>query len=508
LPRFEGDKMVYVSAEAYATIVLYSTRYANDGIPRNRWNEIYGILIGKVSDGIIFVNRAEPMTVGHSVDVQLGPEHYVFISQIQDDLEKDGKGEYMVGWFHSHPGLTLFYSYTDLMNHLNFQTVNPDFVGIVFDPIYIKEKPGHPGIVMYRLNDTMMDVESAEFENNYHEMRYRIIGLNLPFLSHTLLRASNNYGKGLPLQLSYGEKLNPQSVPIKTIKAQDTDTPKTVAPQAQQQAAQERPATGGQKAISSIQSVPAKSSSKITIKRADNVSQISKIESAKGKEDFEKEILSIKDLQERGLKYFLEAKKLFYLKNFDSSLALFKQAFNSFKEYGENATQVYLKSVNEAFELFFKEDIFTVAHELAELLVSLAEEFGSMFYLGVGQQFLGELKIKKGKLEEGIDYLDQATVVFAKLPDYAGAGYANYLIGETYFKNSEWDHSALYYVEAISNFNQIKGHSDFYQQRKDVWATLSNIKKMISNIQTKLGELKPKITDQRVLDKIEFAMKN
>ena len=160
-------------------------------------------------------------------------------------------------------------------------------------------------------------------------------------------------------------KLNPQSVPIKTIKAQDTDTPNRCT-QAQQQAAQERPATGGQKAISSIQSVPAKSSSKITIKRADNVSQISKIESAKGKEDFEKEILSIKDLQERGLKYFLEAKKLFYLKNFDSSLALFKQAFNSFKEYGENATQAYLKSVNEAFELFFKEDIFTVAHELAE----------------------------------------------------------------------------------------------------------------------------------------------
>ncbi len=516
LPRYEGDKMIYISAEAYSSIVLYATRYANDSIPRNRWNEIYGILIGKISDGIIFVNRAEPMTVGHSVDVQLGPEHYVFIAQIQDELENAGKGEFMVGWFHSHPGLTLFYSYTDLMNHLNFQTANPDFIGIVFDQIYIKEKPGHPGIVVYRLNDTTMDVNKAEFENNYHEMRYRIIGLNLPFLSQILLRCSNNYGKGYPLQLSYGEKLNPQSIPLKVIKTQEAQKPKVAVTQNIAKPSAEPGASAPQKPLSSIPGVPAKTTTKVTVKKSDGPLQVTKIDAVgdkgisnekKDKVEEIKEILDIKDLHERGIKYMMEAKKTFYLKKFDASLAYFKLAFKSFKDAGQKSIPTYLKSVNEAFDLFFKEEILSSAQELAQLLVNSAEEFGDMYYLGMGQQFLGEIKIQEGKIDDGIDNLDQATVVYSKLQDYAGAGYANYLIGEKYYEIGEWDHAGLYYSEAVSNFQHIKSFTDIYAQRKDVWATPSNIKKMVSNIKAKLEELKAKITDKKVLERIATAMK-
>jgi hypothetical protein len=38
-------KPVVIRADAYKTIILYASRYANKSIPPEQWKEIYGILI-------------------------------------------------------------------------------------------------------------------------------------------------------------------------------------------------------------------------------------------------------------------------------------------------------------------------------------------------------------------------------------------------------------------------------------------------------------------------------
>ena len=46
----KSEKPIILKAEAYKTIILYSSRYANSAIPEEDWKEIYGILIGYTDD--------------------------------------------------------------------------------------------------------------------------------------------------------------------------------------------------------------------------------------------------------------------------------------------------------------------------------------------------------------------------------------------------------------------------------------------------------------------------
>ena len=122
-------KPVVIRAEAYKTIILYASRYANRSIPPENWKEIYGILIGYADDELVYIERAEALTFGHATDVQLDQKHYIFIDEIQQKLDEEGKKYYIVGWFHTHPGLNLFFSYIDLITNLGFSKTIQIFAG-------------------------------------------------------------------------------------------------------------------------------------------------------------------------------------------------------------------------------------------------------------------------------------------------------------------------------------------------------------------------------------------
>ncbi|MFX1233920.1 MAG: Mov34/MPN/PAD-1 family protein, partial [Promethearchaeota archaeon] len=115
------SKPVIIKAEAYKTIILYASRYANQAIPPKDWKEIYGILTGYSDNDFVYVEKAHALTFGHDTDVSLDERHYIFIDEIQQQLDMEGEGQFIVGWFHSHPGLSLFFSYVDLINQLGFQ---------------------------------------------------------------------------------------------------------------------------------------------------------------------------------------------------------------------------------------------------------------------------------------------------------------------------------------------------------------------------------------------------
>ncbi|MHA1472433.1 MAG: hypothetical protein ACTSQW_04965, partial [Promethearchaeota archaeon] len=188
-------KPAIINAEAYKKIILYASRYANHNIPSKDWKEIYGILTGYVDDDFVFVKNSYPLTFGHDTDVQLDERHYVFISEIEDKLYAEGNGHFMVGWFHSHPGLSLFFSDIDISNQLWFQQNNPDFCGLVFDHTILGKKREEKiaeniltkydtGFEIYRLTDVTVEADSVEFENNYHKIDYIVEGLNKFFFAN------------------------------------------------------------------------------------------------------------------------------------------------------------------------------------------------------------------------------------------------------------------------------------------------------------------------------------
>ena len=71
LPEIKTGKPIVIRAEAYKTIILYASRYANRSIPPENWKEIYGILIGHSDEELVYIERAEALTFGHATDVQL-----------------------------------------------------------------------------------------------------------------------------------------------------------------------------------------------------------------------------------------------------------------------------------------------------------------------------------------------------------------------------------------------------------------------------------------------------
>ncbi|GAH02007.1 unnamed protein product, partial [marine sediment metagenome] len=135
---------------------------------------------------------------------QLDERHYGFIESIENKLYEENLGCFIVGWFHSHPGLGLFYSYVDLINHIGFQGKNKDACGLVFDHTLLGKKKRKKvansehmitkydtGFEIYRMNDVNMDINDPGFENNYHKVDYFIDGLNKFFFAVLTFVISN-----------------------------------------------------------------------------------------------------------------------------------------------------------------------------------------------------------------------------------------------------------------------------------------------------------------------------
>ena len=114
---------VRISWKAFQQIVIFSERYAKETEPEFEWREVYGILLGEIRDvGIIDIDLAVPMTAGDRVEVTFEAQHYEDIARIQTDIENYNKSNdakrFIVGWWHSHPNLGIFYSSVDAKPNL------------------------------------------------------------------------------------------------------------------------------------------------------------------------------------------------------------------------------------------------------------------------------------------------------------------------------------------------------------------------------------------------------
>jgi len=202
VPDENDPSTCVLNLEAYEQIVLHATRFANSKIPIDNWKEVYGFLIGTVQDGRVLVTKAVPMAHGGSVEVEFSEEHYVKSAQL--DSWAAERNMFIVGWYHSHPGLGLFLSSTDITNQLGFQgsTTNPDAVALVFDHTKCSEE-GHPGFAVFKLDNPDLGRMS-----DFHAIHWEIEEVNREKYVKSLYEFSERSLLKQPLAPEYGEDVS------------------------------------------------------------------------------------------------------------------------------------------------------------------------------------------------------------------------------------------------------------------------------------------------------------
>lgn len=135
---------VEISLVTYSKILHHSTS--------NMEREVIGLLIGRFRNEVVEV-----------VDVQSGPQSGTRVSaelspeiqaQVAEALIESGSELYIVGWYHSHPGIGVFMSSTDVETQGAYQAVCANSVAIVIDPIgYVNTKdPMKAEVGVFRVN--------------------------------------------------------------------------------------------------------------------------------------------------------------------------------------------------------------------------------------------------------------------------------------------------------------------------------------------------------------------
>ena len=165
---------VRLNFKAVKSFILHMLFFANPKIPKTQWRETAGWMIGKIDSEDVQVNDSFPIMTGTATEFMFQDDHYVRASIIDSDLYDSGTGEFVVGWYHSHPGLGLFLSPTDIGNQLGFQGpgLNPKAIALVFDHTKFDKFKKDYGIKVFRLNDPTEGEASA-----FHEVKFDVYGM-------------------------------------------------------------------------------------------------------------------------------------------------------------------------------------------------------------------------------------------------------------------------------------------------------------------------------------------
>jgi proteasome lid subunit RPN8/RPN11 len=182
---------VIIPKKVFLTVVAASVRFANARIPKDDWLEVSGIFTGRNDGDNVIISEAFPI-MHQELDKDAVIDQYKWTDEdyeatyIIDELafSKDPP-EFVVGWWHSHPGFKVMMSHIDIRTTLSYQQNNPLAISLVFNPtrlirqIEVADKKGDPdkqlkndpGFKIFRLDDINRGVEAS-----YHTVDYRIDG--------------------------------------------------------------------------------------------------------------------------------------------------------------------------------------------------------------------------------------------------------------------------------------------------------------------------------------------
>ncbi|MBY8983262.1 MAG: Mov34/MPN/PAD-1 family protein [Candidatus Lokiarchaeota archaeon] len=173
--QVEPFNNIILNWKPYRRIVGYSIRYANEDMKSSELKEAYGILIGLIKDETIVIKDAIPMVSGDRAGVAYENKQYVNMDQIDASIYekaiKDKENEFIIGWWHTHPGFGFFFSPIDTITQLGYQVPNPHAIGLIFD--FSKKKNNSLGIAALRLKNPNRGMRSTyeDISINYKPKR-------------------------------------------------------------------------------------------------------------------------------------------------------------------------------------------------------------------------------------------------------------------------------------------------------------------------------------------------
>ncbi len=183
---------VIIPKKAYLAVVAAAVRYANQRIDKDDWLEVSGVFIGKnvgkKKKQDVVVTAAYPI-MHQELDKDAVIDQYKWSDEDYEALyliddEAFSREEFVVGWWHSHPGFKVMMSHIDIRTTMSYQINNPLAISLVFNPVRlirqielpdkkgdpVKQLKDDPGFKLYRLDDPT-DVKAS-----YHEAEYIIEG--------------------------------------------------------------------------------------------------------------------------------------------------------------------------------------------------------------------------------------------------------------------------------------------------------------------------------------------
>jgi len=193
---------VIIPKEVYFTVIAACVRFANKKIPKEDRKEVSGIFTGKIIENKnkkdLYVSASFPImhdnfNPNESID-EYDPRNVIDGFEYSDedhesfaliDEEAFSRGEFTVGWWHSHPGFKVMLSgFGDRKTTISYQAYNPLAIALVFNPDRlirqielpqktgdpIKQLNGDPGFKIFRMEDP------NDRYSNFYEVEYIIEG--------------------------------------------------------------------------------------------------------------------------------------------------------------------------------------------------------------------------------------------------------------------------------------------------------------------------------------------
>lgn len=151
---------VVMSKNAYLKFLKFVVEHAHPFKSRHTWQEVIGFMFGRFrsdessSDPDVYITDVLPMDSGSSVYVKVGDYSTIYPTL----MEKMENNEFVVGWIHSHPGLGIFLSGTDVNTQSMYQQMESRSIAIVVDHTRITKT--YPGLECFRIKSNNFDYGS------------------------------------------------------------------------------------------------------------------------------------------------------------------------------------------------------------------------------------------------------------------------------------------------------------------------------------------------------------
>ncbi|XP_061733134.1 lys-63-specific deubiquitinase [Nerophis ophidion] len=129
--------------------------------------EVMGLCIGEVEAGrvvhihsVIILRRSDK----RKDRVEISPEQLSAASTEAERLAAiSGRGMRVVGWYHSHPHITVWPSHVDVRTQAMYQMLDRGFVGLIFS-CFVEDKTTRTGRLLYTCFQSAQAQKGADYE--------------------------------------------------------------------------------------------------------------------------------------------------------------------------------------------------------------------------------------------------------------------------------------------------------------------------------------------------------